>query len=157
MDLAPGQTAPDFTLVNQDESSHTLSAERGSWVLLYFYPKDDTPGCTAEACGMQDVLEKFHRLHCTVCGISADDTESHRKFAKKHGLSFPLLSDTDRKVVEAYGVWREKSFMGKKYMGIVRTSFLIDPQGIITKIYPSVSPEEHAAEVLRDLQTSQKG
>mgnify|MGYP003394275772 CR=1 FL=1 len=144
-------TAPDFALPDQDEEERRLSDLLGRWVLLYFYPKDDTPGCTTEACGMRDYIKKFALKNCAVWGISTDSITSHKKFEKKYKLSFPLLADEEKKVVQAYGVWQEKSFMGKKYMGIVRTSFLINPEGKIAKIYASVSPEEHAKEVIADL------
>lgn len=149
--------APDFVLLDQDEEERSLSDLKGRWVLLYFYPKDDTPGCTTEACGMRDAIKKFAAKNCAVWGISTDSVKSHKKFEKKYKLSFPLLADEEKKVVQAYGVWQEKSFMGKKYMGIVRTSFLIDPEGKIAKIYPTVTPEEHAKEVLADLTQNPHG
>lgn len=148
---AVSDTAPDFTLPDQDGKTHTLSDYRGRWVLLYFYPKDDTPGCTKEACMLRDTLPRFEGIHADVFGVSKDSVASHKKFAEKYDLSFPLLSDADGAVVEAYGVWREKKMMGKMYMGIARTSFLIDPDGIIRKVYEAVKPEIHAEEVLDDL------
>jgi peroxiredoxin Q/BCP len=123
----------------------------GDWVLLYFYPKDDTSGCTKEACAIRDELPNFKKLKCKVLGVSTDSVESHKKFADKYGLPFTLLSDEDKKVVEKYGVWQEKSMYGRKYMGIARSSFMIDPKGRIAKIYQKVNPETHAEEVLQDL------
>ena len=146
-----GQTAPDFTLSDQSGTAHHLAAYQGQWVLVYFYPKDDTPGCTKEACGLRDRFAEFRKIKAVVLGISADSVESHKKFADKFKLPFPLLADTQKHVVQAYGVWGEKQFMGKTYLGISRTSFLIDPKGKIAKIYPKVKPEEHTEEILRDL------
>ena len=146
-----GQAAPEFTLLDQSGQSHRLSAYRGQWVLIYFYPKDDTPGCTKEACGIRDRFAELKKLKAVVLGISADSVESHQKFAGKFDLPFPLLADTQKQVVQAYGVWGPKSFMGKSYLGINRSSFLIDPQGRIAKIYPKVKPEEHASEILQEL------
>jgi len=146
-----GQLAPDFTLLDQSGTAHQLAAYRGQWVLVYFYPKDDTPGCTTEACGLRDRFAEFRKLKAVVLGISVDSVESHKKFADKFKLPFPLLSDKQRTVVQAYGVWGERQFMGKTSMGISRTSFLIDPKGKIAKIYPKVKPEEHTDEILKDL------
>jgi thioredoxin-dependent peroxiredoxin len=143
--------APDFTLVDQDGVSHTLSTLRGTWVLLYFYPKDDTPGCTTQACGIRDAWPEFEKLKCTVFGISADDEKSHKKFEEKFKLPFTLLSDTEKEVVKAYGVWAPKKFMGREFLGILRTSFLINPEGKIAKVYEKVKPALHAEEVLGDL------
>jgi len=149
--VAVGQAAPAFTLLDQFGKSHRLADYLGQWVLVYFYPKDDTPGCTKEACGIRDRFAEFKKLKAVVLGVSADSVESHKKFADKFTLPFPLLADTQKQVVQAYGVWGEKSFMGKTYLGISRSSFLIDPQGKIAKIYPKVKPEEHTAEILQDL------
>lgn len=151
MKFKQGNLAADFTLLDQDGKSHTLSALRGKWVLLYFYPKDDTPGCTVEACGLRDNLPKFKRLKAKVFGVSVDSVKSHAKFAKKYGLPFTLLADEDKQVVKAYGLWGKKKFMGREYMGTNRTSFLIDPDGKIAKVYENVKPEAHAQEVLADL------
>lgn len=149
--LSPGFLAPDFALLDQDGKMHTLSDYHGRWVLLYFYPKDDTPGCTKEACMLRDAFPRFEGTHAEVFGVSKDSVASHKKFAEKYDLPFPLLSDVEGSVVEAYGVWQEKTFMGKTHMGIVRSSFLIDPDGIIRKVYEAVKPEVHAEEVLEDL------
>ncbi len=149
--MTVGGTAPDFTLPDQDGVLHTLSSYRGHWVLLFFYPKDDTPGCTKEACMIRDTFPRFEGVLAQVFGISRDSIKSHKKFIDKYELPFPLLSDTENKVIEAYGVWREKSMYGRTFMGIARTSFLIDPTGVIKKIYEKVKPEIHAEEVLEDL------
>jgi peroxiredoxin Q/BCP len=149
-------TAPDFTLLDQDAQPHTLSDYRGQWVLLYFYPKDDTPGCTKEACSIRDEFPNFKKLKVTVFGMSTDSVASHQKFAKKHSLPFTLLSDDKKEVVHAYGVWAKKKFMGREYMGTLRTSFLIDPKGKIAKIYEGVKPETHVEEVLNDLKALMK-
>lgn len=145
--------APDFTLADQSGRNHTLSDYRGKYVLMYFYPKDDTPGCTTEACGLRDRMEELNNLNIQVFGISKDDSDSHKKFAEKHGLTFPLLADTEKKVCELYGIWGERSFMGKKYMGISRSSYLINPQGIIVKVYEKVKPAVHASVVVADVAT----
>ncbi|HMQ01457.1 MAG TPA: thioredoxin-dependent thiol peroxidase [Candidatus Doudnabacteria bacterium] len=151
--MAPqiGSTAPNFSLPDQDGQKHKLTDYKGRWVLLYFYPKDDTPGCTTEACAMRDNLPKFGKLQAKVFGISVDSVASHKKFAEKHRLNFTLLADEDKAVVTKYGVWQEKSMYGRKYLGTVRNSFLISPQGKIAKIYRKVKPEQHAAEVLADI------
>ncbi len=151
MNLAAGQMAPDFSLPDQDGAVHALSSYRGKWVLLYFYPKDDTPGCTKEACAIRDSFPNFGALDAVVLGVSVDSVESHKKFAEKHKLPFTLLSDEGKEVVEAYDVWGPKKFMGKEFLGTARTSFLIDPSGRIAKIYEGVKPETHAEEVLTDL------
>ncbi|HER43063.1 MAG TPA: thioredoxin-dependent thiol peroxidase [Candidatus Eisenbacteria bacterium] len=148
---AVGAKAPAFGLPDQDGKNHRLGDYRGKWVLLYFYPKDNTSGCTKEACAIRDEFPRFGKLDAVVLGVSKDSVESHRKFADKHGLPFTLLSDADTSVQRAYGVWRKKKMAGREYMGTVRASFLIDPQGKIAKVYEKVKPAEHAAEVLRDL------
>ena len=151
MTLTVGQPAPDFSLPDQHGEPHRLGDYRGRWVLLYFYPKDDTPGCTAEACGLRDNLPRFTDINAAVLGISVDDVASHRQFAQKYDLPFTLLADEQKRAVAAYGVWGEKSFAGKTYLGTSRTSFLIDPKGDIRKIYEQVKPQQHAAKVLADL------
>jgi len=156
MALKTEEKAPDFTLKNQKGETITLSDFKGQWVLIYFYPKDDTPGCTKEACSLRDEFGAFGKLDAVVLGISTDTALSHKKFAEKYKLPFNLLSDTEKKVVEAYGVWGEKSMYGKNYRGTIRSSFLIDPDGVIVKIYPKVKPETHAGEVLADLRELQK-
>lgn len=151
MKLEEKQKAPDFTLPDQDGKAHTLSDYKGSWVVVYFYPKDNTPGCTKEACAFRDSFPDFKKLKAVVLGISVDSVKSHDKFAAKFELPFTLLSDEEKKVVKAYGVWGKKKFMGREYMGTMRTSFLIDPDGTIAKIYWKVKPAEHADEILADL------
>lgn len=150
MELKEGQKAPEFSLPNQDGKSVSLSDYRGKQVLVYFYPKDDTPGCTKEACSMRDNMASFDDMGLVILGISTDSIESHRKFADKYGLNFNILSDTEKKTVEAYGVWQKKKMMGREYMGTVRSSFLIDEQGNILKMYQTVKPEEHASDVMED-------
>src|SRR3990167_10391720 len=151
MELRVGQRAPEFTLSDQKGTPHSLKDYRGQWVLLYFYPKDDTPGCTKEACAFRDHLPRFEGSKVVVFGISADSVKSHAKFAEKYKIPFTLLSDEQKETVQAYGVWAKKKFMGREYMGINRQSFLISPEGEIEKIYEKVDPENHAEEVLNDL------
>lgn len=147
-----GSIAPDFTLPDQDGIERSLSAYRGQTVLLYFYPKDDTPGCTKEACAIRDSFPAFDSSKAAVLGISPDSVKSHKKFAEKYGLPFTLLADEGHRVADEYGVWGKKKFMGREYEGVLRTSFLIGPDGKILKVYESVKPEQHAAEVLADLE-----
>lgn len=156
MRLKIGTKAPDFTLPDQSGTSHTLSDYKGRWVLIYFYPKDDTPGCTKEACGIRDEFPKFKKMDVVVFGISADSAARHKKFAEKYKLPFTLLSDESKKVLPTYDVWAKKKFMGREYMGILRSSFLINPDGRIAKIYENVKPNVHAEEVLSDLRAFQK-
>ncbi len=148
--LKTGDKAPAFTLPDQDGKMHSLKDQKGKWTLLYFYPKDDTPGCTVEACTIRDNYSSFKKMGITVFGISADPVKKHAKFAEKYELPFTLLSDEDKGMIKDYGVWAKKKFMGREYMGILRNSFLIDPQGKIAKIYETVKPAEHAEEVLDD-------
>lgn len=143
--------APDFSLQDQKGNVHTLLQYRGKKVLIYFYPKDDTPGCTTEACSFRDNYEVLRDSGLVVLGVSKDTPKSHEKFAKKYELPFPLLADTEGTMCEAYGVWRKKKFMGKEYMGIERMSFLIDEKGNVAKIYESVKPKEHVGEVTSDI------
>jgi peroxiredoxin Q/BCP len=149
--LKTGILAPDFTASDQDGKNHKLSDYRGQWVLIYFYPKDDTTGCTKEACAIRDAWPDFKKLKVQVFGVSIQDEKSHRKFIDKYDLPFTLLADKDKKIVGKYGVWGKKKFMGREYMGTFRTSFLIDPKGKIAKIYEKVKPEIHAEEVLEEL------
>ncbi len=153
--LKLNQKAPAFSLPDQAGNTHKLSDYKGKWVLLYFYPKDDTLGCTKEACSLRDNLPNFKKLKAVVLGASIDSVKSHDKFVKKYDLPFTLLADVDKKLVEAYGVWGEKSFMGRKYMGTNRMSFLINPEGRIAKMYEKVKPAEHAEQVLADLKQLQ--
>jgi peroxiredoxin Q/BCP len=149
-----GTKAPDFTLPDQNGDKHKLSDYQGQWVLLYFYPKDDTSGCTTEACALRDNFPKFKK-GAVILGVSIDSVASHKKFAAKYKLPFTLLADEDKKVVNMYGVWAEKSMYGRKYMGTLRNSYLIDPTGKIAKIYEKVKPAEHAEQVLADLKELQ--
>ncbi|MDD2213757.1 MAG: thioredoxin-dependent thiol peroxidase [Oscillospiraceae bacterium] len=146
--LQQGQPAPDFELLNQADQPVRLSDFRGQTVILYFYPKDQTPGCTKEACGFAAAWAAFKAQNAVILGVSKDSTASHRRFADKESLPFTLLSDPDHKVMEAYGVWQEKKNYGKVYWGTVRSTFLIGPDGLIQKVWPKVKPEQHAAEIL---------
>ena len=148
-----GTLAPDFTLLDQDGVSQSLKTYRGKYVLLYFYPKDDTPGCTKEACTIADVYNDFSKLNVVVLGVSKDSPKSHKKFAEKYSLPFTLLSDTDAAVIETYGAWQEKTMFGKTALGISRISYLIDPEGKIVKVYPKVDPASHALEILKDIKS----
>ncbi len=150
--LKVGQKAPDFTVTNEAGQKVKLSGFKGKKVVLYFYPKDDTPGCTKEACAFRDGIDEIKNHGAVVLGVSADSAESHKKFKGKYALNFPLLADTDKKIIEAYGTWKEKSMYGKKYMGIERTTFIIDGQGKITHIFPKVKVDEHYDEVLDALE-----
>jgi peroxiredoxin Q/BCP len=143
--------APTFSLLDQDGKTHTLSQYLGKKVLIYFYPKDDTPGCTTEACNFRDNYKALSKAGLVVLGVSKDTMKSHKKFAEKFELPFPLLSDVDGAMCEAYGVWMKKKFMGREYMGIARMSFLIDEKGNIAKIYDEVKPKEHTQEVAKDI------
>ena len=156
MNLKIGQKAPAFKLPDQTGAIHQLKDHLGKWVLVYFYPKDDTPGCTAEACSLRDNFPKFKKINTVVLGVSVDPVKKHEKFATKYNLPFTLLADEDKQMVEKYGVWAEKSMYGRKYMGTLRTSFLIDPTGKIAKIYEGVKPATHAEEVLADLKVISK-
>ncbi len=149
--LKAGDTAPSFTLPSSDGSEVSLSDFKGKKVVLYFYPKDDTPGCTTEACLFRDDLSAFKRKGAVVLGVSVDGIESHQKFAEKYSLSFPLLSDEGERVVKAYGVWKEKNLYGRKYMGTERTTFLIDKEGKITHVFPRVKVDEHVKDVIEKL------
>ena len=145
-----GSKAPDFKLSDQDGVLHTIKQYKGKQVLLYFYPKDDTPGCTTEACTLRDSFAEFEKLGMVVLGVSKDDQKKHKKFQEKYSLPFSLLADVDGTVCEAYGTWQNKKFIGKEYMGIARVSFLIDENGKIKKVYENVKPAVHAGEVLQD-------
>jgi peroxiredoxin Q/BCP len=144
---AVGKNAPDFTLQTDADESLTLSALRGKTVVLFFYPKDDTPGCTVEACSFRDTLPRFENVDAVVLGISPDTPRKHRNFKKKFGLTYTLLADKDHEVAEQYGLWVEKLFWGRKYWGVARTTFIIDPEGRVARVFENVKPEEHAAEV----------
>jgi peroxiredoxin Q/BCP len=149
--LKVGDIAPAFIAETGGGGNISLAGLRGKNVILYFYPKDDTPGCTKEACSFRDHFADFTEKGAVVLGVSPDAVKSHDKFAEKFELPFTLLADVDKKIVQDYGVWGEKSFMGRKYMGVFRVTFLIGPDGRIKKIWPTVKPEEHAVEVLAAL------
>jgi peroxiredoxin Q/BCP len=150
-DLKVGQKAPDFALQDDSGNKVKLSDLKGKKVVLYFYPKDDTPGCTKEACAFRDGIKEIRKHGAVVFGVSADSVESHKKFKNKFDLNFPLLADPDREAIESYGTWKEKSMYGKKYMGIERTTFIIDEQGKISHIFPKVKVDQHYDEVLAAL------
>jgi peroxiredoxin Q/BCP len=149
--LEVGQLAPDFSLYNQDEKKITLKDYLGKNVILYFYPKDDTSGCTKEACSFRDNIPKFSKADAVILGISPDSVKSHKKFSEKYKLPFNLLADEEKKVIEKYGVWKEKSMYGKKYMGVERTTFIIDEKRKIKKIFNKVKVDGHETEVLEVL------
>lgn len=143
-----GKPAPEFQGVIQDGSTVTSAQFRGTWVVLYFYPKDDTPGCTKEACRYRDEHGAFQAAGAVVIGVSPDPARKHAKFAEKFALPFPLIADEGRAVIDAYGVWKQKTFMGRRYMGVERSTFVIGPDGTLVKAWRNVKPEEHVAEVL---------
>jgi peroxiredoxin Q/BCP len=149
--LEKGTKAPAFSLLDQHGKEHRLQEYRGKKVLLYFYPKDDTPGCTVEACSFRDGYKELTKLGLVVIGISADSIKSHKKFAEKYNLPFTLLADEEKVVSQAYGVWGKKKFMGREYMGISRSSFLIDEKGVIEKVYTTVNVKVHKDEVTGDI------
>ena len=144
---APGAVAPDFSLLTDTGETLTLSALKGRPIVLFFYPKDDTSGCTTEACEFRDLFPRFEQGKAVILGVSPDSVNSHAKFKAKYELPFTLLADTDKVMVQAYDVWKEKSMYGKKYMGVERTTFVIDAQGRVAKVFEKVKPEGHAAEV----------
>jgi len=146
--LQEGQAAPDFTVKNDDGETVRLSDYRGRNVILYFYPKDNTPGCTKEACGFRDLQADFEKVNSVILGVSPDSVKSHQNFKNKYELPFTLLSDDNKEVVQLYGVWKEKSMYGKKYMGVERTTFVIDKEGKIRKIFPKVKVPQHPEAVL---------
>ncbi|GIW35116.1 thioredoxin-dependent thiol peroxidase [Meiothermus sp.] len=154
--LNPGVPAPDFSLPDQSGKKHSLTDYRGSWVVLYFYPKDDTPGCTKEACNFRDEKGRLEELGAVVLGVSADDVQSHGKFHRKYDLNFPLLSDPDTTMIRAYGAWGKKVMYGKEYEGVFRYTFLIDPEGRVAKVWDKVKPDQHALEVAEALVELQK-
>jgi len=142
-----GEQAPEFTLESDEGKQVSLKSLRGAPVVLYFYPKDDTSGCTTEACEFRDLFPRFEAGGAVVLGVSPDDVKSHVKFKKKYGLPFTLLADTEKEAAQAYGVWKEKSMYGRKYMGVERTTFLIDAKGKVARVFEKVKPAGHAAEV----------
>lgn len=149
--------APDFSLPDQTGTMRSLKDYAGQWIVLYFYPKDSTPGCTTEACNFRDARDSIAELgNAVVIGVSKDSVKSHAKFAEKHKLNFTLLSDESHEMIEAYGSWGVKKFMGREYEGIKRNTYIINPDGMIVKEYEGVNPAKHAAEIINDLQKLQK-
>lgn len=148
MPISAGQFAPDFALPDETGTIRRLSDFRGRYVVLYFYPKDDTPGCTTEACEFRDAYAEYAQAGVVVLGVSPDSPRSHKRFKEKHHLPFPLLADENHAVCEQYGVWGRKKFMGREYEGVLRTTFLIDPQGQIVQVFENVKPAGHSREVL---------
>ena len=149
--LKEGDVAPEFAAATNDGNRISLSDFKGKHVVLYFYPRDDTPGCTKEACAFRDEFPAFKAKGAVVLGVSTDPVKAHAKFVEKYKLPFTLLADEEKKIVQAYGVWGEKSFLGRKYQGTYRVTFLIGPDGKIRKVWPTVKPAEHAKEVLAAL------
>ena len=143
--------AVNFRLPDQDGNVRTLAGYKGKWVVLYFYPKDDTPGCTKEACNFRDSFHELERIGAQILGVSKDSVSSHKKFAEKYHLNFPILSDESKKIIHAYDAWGKKKFLGKTFEGTLRKTYLINPKGEIVKIYQNVNPLSHAGEVLKDL------
>lgn len=152
--LAVGDKAPDFKTKDQDGETVSLKDFRGRKVVLYFYPKDDTPGCTKEACSFRDGFGAFRRRKIEVLGVSVDDEKSHKEFAEKYSLPFRLLADSDKKIVKDYGVWGEKNMYGRKYMGTLRVTYVIDEKGKIAAVWPKVKPDGHAEEILAAITAS---
>jgi peroxiredoxin Q/BCP len=155
--VAEGEAAPDFTLTSDSGESVTLSSLRGKPVVLYFYPKDDTSGCTTQACGIRDAYGEFERAGAVVLGVSPDGVDSHVKFKDKYALPFTLLADPDHAVAEAYGAWGEKSRYGRTYMGIVRSTFVVGADGTVVRAMPNVKPATHADDVLAVLRDGGAG
>lgn len=149
--LSVGDKAPAFDLESSNDGSTSLASLKGSWVVLYFYPKDMTPGCTTESCDFRDFHGDFKKMGVKVIGVSPDPIKSHHKFIEKHSLPFELLSDESKEMLEAYGVWQEKSMYGRKYMGVVRSTLIIDPKGDVAAIWPNVKVTNHVKEVLEKL------
>jgi peroxiredoxin Q/BCP len=151
MPITKGTQAPDFTLADETNTTQRLSDFRGRPVILYFYPKDDTPGCTTEACNFRDDYSAYIEADVVILGVSPDSSQSHAKFKKKYGIPFSLLADDGHKVCDMYGVWGPKKFMGKEYEGVLRTTFLIDTNGRVARVFENVKPAEHSVEVLAAL------
>ena len=151
MSISAGILAPDFVLPDENGTQRRLSEFRGQTVILYFYPKDDTPGCTTEACNFRDDYSAYVEAGVTILGVSPDSSKSHAKFKKKFQLPFPLLADEQHSICDAYGVWGQKKLMGREYMGVLRTTFVISPEGKIKKVFENVRPASHSVEVLAAL------
>ncbi len=145
--------AADFSLPDQDGKIYTLKEYRGKWVILYFYPKDNTPGCTKEACSFRDSTAEFEKRGVVILGVSKDSVVSHKKFADTYNLNFPLLSDESLAMIKAYNAWGEKKFMGREFFGILRMTYLINPKGEIAKVYEKVNPLVHSGQILTDLKS----
>ena len=145
--------AKNFTLPDQNGEEHSLSDYKGNWVVLYFYPKDDTPGCTTEACNFRDSYHLLQKMGVRIIGVSKDSVASHKKFAEKYNLNFPILSDETKKVIKAYKSWGVKKFMGREFEGTIRNTYLIDPGGEIKKFYEKVNPLKHSSEIISDLKS----
>jgi peroxiredoxin len=154
--VSEGEIAPDFTLQTDEGSQISLSDYKGKTVVLYFYPKDETPGCTTEALGFSEAAGKFEKEGAVIIGVSKDSVESHQKFKKKHGLPFTLLSDPEGKVLKLYNVWKQKNLYGRTFMGTERTTFVIDGMGKVQKVYQKFTPQNHAQTCLADLKTTPK-
>ena len=148
MPIQAGSPAPEFSLLDENEQIHRLKEYRGRTVLLYFYPKDDTPGCTTEACNFRDDYSAYQEAGVVILGVSPDTSKKHTKFKAKYDLPFTLLADTDHQVCDLYGVWGPKKFMGRDYEGVHRTTFLIDPDGVVQKVFENVKPANHSEEIL---------
>jgi len=148
--------ATDFNLKDQYGKTRTLSEFKGKWVVLYFYPKDDTPGCTKEACSFRDSYQKLQNMGVQILGVSKDPVSSHKKFAEKYNLNFPILSDEGKEVIKAYKSWGIKKFMGRSFQGTIRNTYLIDPKGEIVKFYEKVNPLTHTSQIISDLNDKQK-
>jgi peroxiredoxin Q/BCP len=157
MPISAGSPAPDFTLPDQDGRDHSLSDYQGRPVVLYFYPKDDTPGCTKEACGFRDDYSAYQEAGVTILGVSPDNSKSHTKFINKFDIPFTLLADTDRKVVKMFDVWGLKKQFGREFEGVLRTTFLIGGDGEIVKVFEKVRPANHSAEILAALEELESG
>jgi peroxiredoxin Q/BCP len=155
--LKIGKKAPVFSLLDQNSEVKNLKDLTGKWAVIYFYPKDDTPGCTKEACMIAEVYKDFEKKDVTVFGVSKDSPKSHLKFAEKYNLPFTLLSDPEATMIQKYEAWKEKSMFGKKYMGIDRVTYVIDPKGKIAKVYEKVDPASHALQILADIKLLQAG
>jgi len=148
--------APNFSLQDQDNTIHSLDDYKGKWLVLYFYPKDDTPGCTTEACSFRDEYDYIQEQDAVVVGISKDNPASHKKFAEKYNLHFTLLSDPTTETIQAYNAWGERSMYGKVFLGVIRSTYIISPEGRIVKSYPKVSPKGHAVQIVKDLKELQQ-
>ncbi len=149
--LEPGTKAPNFSLPDQNGRIHTLEEYRGKKVILYFYPKDNTPGCSKQACGFRDLYPQFMEKDAVILGVSKDSVTSHKKFEQKYELPFPILSDTELSCIQAYDVWKEKNMYGKKTMGVVRTTYLIDEEGVIVKAFGKVKAADNPAQMLNEI------